>query len=580
MPATTIGKKLDLSTLTEEEAKHVFQVVQRDFDLRKKEEDRLGELKTQLEKEDTKRELLSTGTSLTESHCIRCLHPFKFLVNSKRQCLDCQLFACKACSCYNKKERGWVCDACRMARVLKIGTLEWYHANVRSRFKRFGSAKVMRSLYKRLSGDLSVSQSDLREPREDDTHSMPESHTDHYNENNMDTVADGPHYRTMKKTKRLLTVRPVDFGLDPNYSTHIQPDICQSPHSSLEGGRRESLIAEADMAFMFQQILEEQGQRDPEFNAEVLHNPRISLLDKLARFDDMPYSENRLMRAQSLSRMSQSSGGSAYNGHLHISGQLFGQVDSDEEEEYHRQYQHQPSRRSSHFLSQESISHGVPPQITELNRRMLVIETLLNRLEQKVSSPYDQGQSSNSPLPQMEQVDLEELQLRQKLDQLTGNVSDKGLSSDEDDPKMPLSPKESPCGRSPSGSLPRSSSKPGIMMSSPINELQEPPQAQACFSTGHSGSLCEEDSLTRPNTTTELFKLESMVALAAATVQSTVSEVTDIEKRIAALSAAGMSVDKTRRKSAVPPQRRRSAYDIPTKTSNDTGSMRRKLSIL
>lgn len=42
MPTTAVGKKLDLSTLTEEEAQHVFQVVQRDFDLRKKEEDRLG----------------------------------------------------------------------------------------------------------------------------------------------------------------------------------------------------------------------------------------------------------------------------------------------------------------------------------------------------------------------------------------------------------------------------------------------------------------------------------------------------------------------------------------------------------
>ena len=38
-------------------------------------------------------------------------------------------------------------------RVLKIGTLGWYHDNVRNRFKRFGSAKVMRSLFKRLSGE-------------------------------------------------------------------------------------------------------------------------------------------------------------------------------------------------------------------------------------------------------------------------------------------------------------------------------------------------------------------------------------------------------------------------------------------
>lgn len=44
MPSTTTGEKLDLSKLTDEEAKHVWEVVQRDFDLRKKEEDRLGQV--------------------------------------------------------------------------------------------------------------------------------------------------------------------------------------------------------------------------------------------------------------------------------------------------------------------------------------------------------------------------------------------------------------------------------------------------------------------------------------------------------------------------------------------------------
>ena len=42
LPMSAMAKKLDLSKLTDEEAKHVFQVVQRDFDLRRKEEDRLG----------------------------------------------------------------------------------------------------------------------------------------------------------------------------------------------------------------------------------------------------------------------------------------------------------------------------------------------------------------------------------------------------------------------------------------------------------------------------------------------------------------------------------------------------------
>lgn len=36
-----MGRKLDLSGLTDDETQHVLQVVQRDFNLRKKEEERL-----------------------------------------------------------------------------------------------------------------------------------------------------------------------------------------------------------------------------------------------------------------------------------------------------------------------------------------------------------------------------------------------------------------------------------------------------------------------------------------------------------------------------------------------------------
>uniref|UniRef100_A0A3Q3ADF7 RabBD domain-containing protein n=1 Tax=Kryptolebias marmoratus TaxID=37003 RepID=A0A3Q3ADF7_KRYMA len=161
MPGSAAGRKLDLSTLTDDEVKHVWDVVQRDFDLRRKEEDRLGELKTRIEREDTKRELLGSRSSLTEFCCIRCLQPFKLLVSIKHRCSDCRLHVCRSCCRYSERERGWVCDPCHLSRVLQIGTLEWYHENVRARFKRFGSAKVMRSLFKRLSGDGGCSRSDL-----------------------------------------------------------------------------------------------------------------------------------------------------------------------------------------------------------------------------------------------------------------------------------------------------------------------------------------------------------------------------------------------------------------------------------
>lgn len=579
-----MAKKLDLSKLTDDEAKHIFKVVQRDFDLRKKEEDRLGDLKTKIEKEDTKRELLvGTQTSLTDSHCIRCLQPFKFLVNSKRQCLDCQLYTCKSCSRYNKKEHGWVCDPCRMARVLKIGTLEWYHENVRLRFKRFGSAKVMRSLFKRLSGDFSGSQNDLGVANEDDTYNMPEVHNSTYEEHNMD-AADGLHYRSLKKTKRLLTVRPFDFDPDPNYSTHSRRQSYQCPQDGLEGGTRESMIAEADMASMFQQILEEQGDQDPEFNTEVrLHFNRRTSPDKPASYDDGSYPENRVMRPRSLSRVSHSSAGSA-------SGPLLPSGYSEEDEDEFRRHPLYQSSVPHSLASQENLSQLAPPQINELTRRMSAIETLLNRLEQKVTSPPEPASVSSSPQPQWVQVDMEELQLRQKLDELTGNISDHGLTSEEDEPKRPPSPSECPGPRSLKGDATpdRAPSSAGTSIILPIESLQGTSNnSKGNFTAGNlpdmerKGCPLEESPKTgfRGSTASVLFELEGKVAEAAANVQTTQSEVSDIENRIAALSAAGMPVDKTRRKSTIPIQSRRLSHNFPTKTSNGTGPIRRKLSI-
>ncbi|XP_047403220.1 melanophilin isoform X2 [Sciurus carolinensis] len=147
-----MGRKLDLSKLTDEEAEHIWGVVQRDFDLRRREEERLEELRGRIEKESSKRELLSDTAHLKDTHCARCLRPYRLLVGSRRQCLDCGLFTCKSCSHVHPEEQGWLCDPCHLARVLKVGSLEWYHKPLRARFKQFGSAKVIRSLCGRLQG--------------------------------------------------------------------------------------------------------------------------------------------------------------------------------------------------------------------------------------------------------------------------------------------------------------------------------------------------------------------------------------------------------------------------------------------
>ncbi|XP_068428865.1 melanophilin isoform X2 [Clinocottus analis] len=572
LATTTTGRKLDLSKLTDEEAKHVWEVVQRDFDLRKKEDDRLGDLKTKIEKEDTKRELLGNQTSLAESHCIRCLQPFKFLVNSKRQCLDCQLFICKSCSLFNKKELGWVCDPCRMARVLKIGTLEWYHENVRARFKRFGSAKVMRSLFRRLSGERSSSQNDLK---------------DGYEEHSLD-AADSQHYQGMKKTKRRLTVDPFDFELGGDYfiESSRQPNqaAVSQDITDTDVGERESMLAEADVASVFHQMFKEQ---------------RKGLdLGMASQQDDLAYPDSQTVPSRSVSRLSYSScgSGSAWCPQGSSSSYLPGPEDSEEDDhcQLHLYQSHLGPR--SHTSQESLTSANPPPQITDLNRRMSAIESLLNHLEQKVASTYHETNQApltpnrTSPLPQCEEVDLEEQQLRQKLHEMTDNISDHGLTSDEDEPDRPLSSQEIAAWRSP-----ERDAKPTRIPARPTSRTsiilcrleEEQPQLTESQKTNRStGSLerkwrpLEEGSKTGfKGSTALLVELEDKVAQAAASVQNTQSEVSYIENRIAALNAAGMPVDK-RRKSAIPIQARRLSYNFPTsevdrfvRNSFDRGSL-------
>nr|XP_043875687.1 melanophilin isoform X3 [Solea senegalensis] len=525
MPGPTTGKKLDLSKLTDEEAKHVLEVVQRDFDLRKKEEDRLGELKTKIKKEDIKRELLGHQSSLTESYCIRCLQPFKFLVNSKRQCLDCHSYICKSCCRYNKKEQGSVCDSCHMARVLKIGTLEWYHENVRARFKRFGSAKVMRSLFKRLGDEHSCSQSDFG--------------ADRYEEHCMDATT-SQLYKERKKAKRRLSVDPIDFEVGWDYPDSrggsYQP---QDSHDiMMMGAERESMLAEAAMASVFHQITQEQHT------------------------DDLVYTDNPTIPSRSVSQLSHSSCGSGSAGAPRGSSSYLPGLDDTEEEEedgdhcQHYLFYHSHLGPSNH-TSQESLNSANPaPQITNLNRHISTIETSLNHTEQNVASTYDQSEG----------VDLEEQQLRQKLREMTNNISDHSLSSDEDEPKRPHSSHEITAWRSLDGDVrpSRIPTRPTSRTSIVDFRVGEQPQQNDSQKINHMTENVErklhhrEESNFRGSTAL-LVKLEDQVAQAAANVQNALSEVSYIENRIAALNASGVPVDR-RRKSAIPIQPQRLSH--------------------
>ncbi|XP_041891304.1 melanophilin isoform X11 [Corvus kubaryi] len=506
-----MGRKLDLSKLTDEEAKHVWEVVQRDFDLRKKEEERLEELKCKIDQESSKREFLTNQSHLNETHCVHCLQPFKFLLNSKRQCLDCHFYTCKNCSRYNKKEQGWVCDPCRLSRIVKIGSLEWYYEHVRSRFKRFGSAKVLQSLYGRLQPGQGLNSAFLG--LHDRVYSLPDINRecqllsscdpgdDSDEEDNILRGAEAERYSRMCKTKRLLSVHPFDFELDSDYSAQSRrqsmqlspaassPDAFQSfpdfPNSA-EDGSQESRITDADL--VFHHVLQEPGVSAPEqhFSTEVrlTVNARRRSLERNPK-PGTPWNEPPRARYSA-------------------------DMDTSDEELKGAQFPAYPAqhvKRRNRASSQENISHS----------------------------------SNQSPAPESHtDPDAEEEELKRKLEELASNISDKEVSSDEEEREEKKRAKK-PEMSSSSDDMARDVRKVYLtagktyQLEKTLKELEEGAQ--------HSGT-----------TDSELSELEDKVASAAAQVQQAESEISDIESRIAALSAAGLtvkSVEKAKRKSSV-----------------------------
>uniref|UniRef100_A0A8C3JG15 Melanophilin n=1 Tax=Calidris pygmaea TaxID=425635 RepID=A0A8C3JG15_9CHAR len=504
-----MGRKLDLSKLTDEEAKHVWEVVQRDFDLRKKEEERLEELKCKIDQESSKREFLTNQSHLNETHCVHCLQPFKFLLNSKRQCLDCHFYTCKNCSRYNKKEQGWVCDPCRLSRIVKIGSLEWYYEHVRSRFKRFGSAKVLQSLYGRLQPGQGLNSTFLGAAHTQRAVVFPPGECqlltsggvgdDSDDEDDVLRGAEAECYSRMRKTKRLLSVHPFDFELDSEYSAQSRrqsmqlspaassPDAFQSfpdfPNSAEGASQKESRIAEADL--VFHHILQEHGPgvSPPEqhFSTEVrlTVNSRRRSLERNAK-PGSPWNEQPQSR---------------YSADMDTS-------DEDVKGAQFPAYHH--TRRRSRASSQDNVSHS--------------------------------GNQSPAPESQLD-PDVEEEELKRKLEELASNISDKEVSSEEEErEEKKVKKPETSCS---SDDMARDARKvyltagKSYRLEKTLKELEEGAQ--------HSGT-----------TDSELSELEDKVASAAAQVQQAESEISDIESRIAALSAAGLTVkpvEKARKKS-------------------------------
>nr|XP_003936797.1 melanophilin isoform X4 [Saimiri boliviensis boliviensis] len=483
-----MGKKLDLSKLTDEEAQHVLEVVQRDFDLRRKEEERLEGLKGKIKKESSKRELLSDTAHLQETHCAHCLQPYRLFVNSKRQCLECGLFTCKSCGCLDPEEQAWLCDPCHLARVVKIGSLEWYYEHVKARFKRFGSAKVIRSLRGRLQSGAGPEP--VSKERSEDS-----EQTDDDGEQDSEAQAQP----LGSKKKRLLSIRDFDFEGDSDDSSQPQD---HSLHLPSVPATMDSLQSLTDESCSEKAVLQKaEGLEEADTGASGYHPRPEEQPTHISPSGHGALAELSLPGgSRGLALGTAAALGPNVIRKEQLPPQYLADVDTSDEEGIwaHMAASHHSKRRGRTSSESQGVGAGV---CTEAN--------------------------------------VEEETLRRKLEELTSNVSDEGVSSEEEETKDRKAEPDR-----------------GTSVETLCHADLEVGMAAHQTNRQEKGRQGPEDPVQHNRTTDEeLSELEDRVAVTASEVRQAESEVSDIESRIAALRAAGLTVKpsgRPRRRSNLP----------------------------
>uniref|UniRef100_A0A4W2I9R0 Melanophilin n=1 Tax=Bos indicus x Bos taurus TaxID=30522 RepID=A0A4W2I9R0_BOBOX len=484
-----MGKTLDLSKLTDEEAKHVWEVVQRDFNLRRKEEERLEGLKGKIKKENSKRELLSDTAHLNNTHCARCLQPYRLLETPKRQCLDCHLFTCRGCGHPHPEEQGWLCDPCHLARVVKMGSLEWYYSHVRARFKSFGSAQVVRSLCGRLQG-AGLPDGVRSAP---DVHSGPEQMPGHPSGEEEQTDEDGEGDTAAQaqplgsQKKRLLPIHGWDFEADSDDS---DPFCGHPPSLSSVSGATDGLQALTD---------------DP--CAEETTSQEAGILDQAdARAPGChPRPEEQ--------RISLSPAGPDELSELCLPGESCTAGPGV------------TATPGTNILRNEQLPSQYLADVDTSDEESIWIQRVASHHPRQKGWTASESQHPGGDEPT--DADAEEAALKRKLEELTSHISDQGASSAEEEE-----------GTDAGAEMGRSKTvedHPGATREVLTAAGQTPSRGKDPLSPGDP----EQPSRT---TEAELAELEGRVAATTCEVRRTESQVSNIKSRIAALQAAGLTV--------------------------------------
>ncbi|XP_057304417.1 uncharacterized protein LOC130641572 isoform X2 [Hydractinia symbiolongicarpus] len=154
----SMGRRVDVSHLTEEECGKVLDVISKDILIRKSEKERVGYITKKFE--ELRRAVILSNSNRKkllpfDDYCLICgKHLFTFCCFFQRggECVSCENSCCSSCrkafAVENEERELYLCNLCINKRRVKGEIGEWYYEVTDKRFKRFGSAKALRAIYK------------------------------------------------------------------------------------------------------------------------------------------------------------------------------------------------------------------------------------------------------------------------------------------------------------------------------------------------------------------------------------------------------------------------------------------------
>lgn len=129
--------------ITRAECERVLDIIQKDYELRRKEHEQLSKIQEEVNEHAAQRDVLSKRKEFNEKYCILCCSSFNLLFRRKIECEDCHFRVCRACAFWENNSKVWICTVCEKQRFIDAESNTWFYNRIKQRFKLFGAAKVL-----------------------------------------------------------------------------------------------------------------------------------------------------------------------------------------------------------------------------------------------------------------------------------------------------------------------------------------------------------------------------------------------------------------------------------------------------